>query len=86
MATPSLGGLEVEIKDGIARLKSNGALAGSTLRYNRGLKRIHEITGEPLSAIVATTSWNQATSLGLPKHRENRIRLSRRPSHSRRGL
>jgi N-acetylglucosamine-6-phosphate deacetylase len=62
----SLGGLEVEIKDGIARLKSNGALAGSTLRYNRGLKRIHEITGEPLSAIVATTSWNQATSLGLP--------------------
>lgn len=63
----SLGGLEVKIKDGIARLKSNGALAGSTLRYNRGLKRIHEITGEPLSAIVATTSWNQATSLGLPK-------------------
>lgn len=37
------------------------------LRYNRGLKRIHEITGEPLSALVATTSWNQATSLGLPK-------------------
>lgn len=62
----SLGGLEVVIKDGIARLKSNGALAGSTLRYNRGLKLIHEITGEALSEIVATTSWNQATSLGLP--------------------
>lgn len=62
----TLGGLEVVIEDGIARLKSNGALAGSTLRYNRGLKLIHEITGEPLSEIVATTSWNQATSLGLP--------------------
>ncbi|MEN8775265.1 MAG: N-acetylglucosamine-6-phosphate deacetylase, partial [Akkermansiaceae bacterium] len=62
----SLGGLEVVIKDGIARLKDNGALAGSTLRYNRGLKLIHEITGEPLSEIIATTSWNQATSLGLP--------------------
>ena len=63
----SLGGLEVEIKDGNARLKSNGALAGSTLRYNHGLKLIHEITGEPLSEILATTSWNQAVSLGLPK-------------------
>lgn len=64
--TTSLGGLEVEIKDGIARLKSNGALAGSTLRYNRGLELIHEITGEPLSDLVATTSWNQASSLRLP--------------------
>lgn len=62
----SLGGLDVEIKDGIARLKSNGALAGSTLRYPRGLKLIHEITEEPLCDLVATTSWNQAQSLGLP--------------------
>ena len=62
----TLGGLDVEINDGIARLKSNGALAGSTLRYNRGLKLIHEITGEALSDLVATTSWNQASSIGLP--------------------
>jgi N-acetylglucosamine-6-phosphate deacetylase len=61
-----IGGLEVEIKDGIARLKSNGALAGSTLRYQNGLRLIHEITGEPLPDLVATTSWNQARALGIP--------------------
>ena len=61
----TLGGLDVEIKDGITRLKSNGALAGSTLRYPRGLQLIQEITNEPLSDLIATTSWNQARSLGL---------------------
>ena len=61
-----LGGLDVEIKDGVARLKSNGALAGSTLRYPRGLQLVREITGEALSDLVQTTSWNQARSLGLP--------------------
>ena len=53
-------------KDGVARLKDNGALAGSTLRYQHGLRLVQEITGEPLSELVATTSWNQARSLGLP--------------------
>ncbi len=62
----TLGGLDVEIKDGVARLKDNGALAGSTLRYQHGLRLVQEITGEPLSELVATTSWNQARSLGLP--------------------
>lgn len=61
----SLGGLPSVIKDGIARLQSNGALAGSTLRFQKGLKLIHEVTGEPLQDLVATTSWNQARSLGL---------------------
>ena len=61
----SLGGLPVVIKDGIARLQSNGALAGSTLRYQHGLKLVQEITGEPLENLVATTSFNQAQSLGL---------------------
>lgn len=61
-----IGGLPVIIKDGIARLKSNGALAGSTLRYPKGLQLIHEITGEPLQDLVATTSWNQARALQLP--------------------
>lgn len=60
-----IGGLPVIIKDGIARLKSNGALAGSTLRYPKGLQLIHKITGEPLQDLVATTSWNQARALQL---------------------
>lgn len=59
-----LGGLPIMVKDGVARLES-GNLAGSTLRYAKGLKNVHEITGLPLSRLVMATSWNQAQSLGL---------------------
>ena len=58
-----LGGLAVSVKDGAARLE-NGALAGSTLLMNVGLANIARITDRPLSELVATTSWNQAQSLG----------------------
>ncbi|MEO7100301.1 MAG: amidohydrolase family protein, partial [Luteolibacter sp.] len=61
----SLGGCPVLVKNGIARLKEGGALAGSTLKYNEGVKSIFEITGLPLHQIVKATSWNQAQSLGL---------------------
>lgn len=61
----SLGGLPVVVKDGAARLKENGALAGSALRYNEGVRNIAEITGLPLHQIVKATSSNQARSLGL---------------------
>ncbi|HBE96541.1 MAG TPA: N-acetylglucosamine-6-phosphate deacetylase [Verrucomicrobiales bacterium] len=60
-----LGGLEVVIEDSIARLKSNGALAGSTLQYPAGLRHIHEFTRIPIHELVETTSWNQAHTLGL---------------------
>lgn len=59
-----LGGLPIMVKDGVARLES-GNLAGSTLRYAKGLKNVHEITGQPLSELVKATSLNQAESLGL---------------------
>lgn len=59
-----LGGLPIMVKNGVARLES-GNLAGSTLRYAKGLKNVHEITGLPLSQLVKATSWNQAQSLGL---------------------
>ncbi|BDC98216.1 N-acetylglucosamine-6-phosphate deacetylase [Persicobacter psychrovividus] len=58
------GGLQVEVKDGVARLES-GALAGSTLKFNDGLKMVRSVTGLPLKELVKTTSWNQAQSLGL---------------------
>lgn len=58
--------LDVEVKNSVARLVSNGALAGSTLRLSRALKNVHEVTGIPLSTLVKTTSWNQACSLNLP--------------------
>lgn len=61
----SLGGLPVVVKNGSARLKSNGSLAGSALRYNEGVGNIARLTGLPLHQIVKATSWNQARSLGL---------------------
>ncbi len=60
-----IGGLPLILKDGAARLASNGALAGSVLVMNKALKNVYEITGLPLSQLVKTTSWNQACSLHL---------------------
>ena len=60
----SLGGMPIIVKGGVARLES-GNLAGSTLRYAKGLKNVQELTGKPLSELVKATSWNQAQSLGL---------------------
>jgi N-acetylglucosamine-6-phosphate deacetylase len=62
-----LGGLPVVVSGGIARLAENGALAGSTLAFNRGLANVAMLTGLPLGELVATTAWNQARSLGLEK-------------------
>lgn len=62
-----IGGLPLILKDGAARLASNGALAGSVLVMNKALKNVYEITNLPLSQLVKTTSWNQACSLNLSK-------------------
>ncbi len=59
-----LGGLPIIVKNGVARLES-GNLAGSTLRYAKGLQNVHRITGKPLSELVKATSLNQAESLRL---------------------
>jgi N-acetylglucosamine-6-phosphate deacetylase len=61
----TLGGLPVIVKDGAARLASNGALAGSTLQLCDALKNVYEITGMDLDVLVRTTSWNQARALGF---------------------
>lgn len=61
-----LGGLEVVVRNGTATLKHGGALAGSALKYNDGVRIVAETTGLPLEQIVKATSWNQARSLGLP--------------------
>lgn len=60
----SLGGLEVIVKDGQARLASNGALAGSVLQMNIALKNVCEVTGLPIEKIIRTTSLNQAMECG----------------------
>src|SRR5690606_36637473 len=59
-----LGGLRATVKNGCTKLDS-GAVAGSTLRYNQGLRNTYEITGLPLKELIKTTYWNQARSLGL---------------------
>ncbi|NLZ63481.1 MAG: N-acetylglucosamine-6-phosphate deacetylase [Lentisphaerae bacterium] len=60
-----LGGLAVVVADGAARLASDGALAGSTLKCNTALQNIVEVTGLPLPELVKTTSWNHACDLGI---------------------
>lgn len=60
-----LGGLKVVVGDGAARLKENGALAGSTLKLNVALKNVCEVTGLPLHEAVKSVSLTPATSLGL---------------------
>ncbi len=61
----TLGGLPVVVRDGAARLKEGGALAGSTLQLNEALRNVVEITGLPLEEAVKATSKTQADSLGL---------------------
>ena len=60
----SMGGLEVKLMNGEARLVKGGNLAGSTLWMGNGLKNVHEVTGIPLKDLVRTTSWNQAIEQG----------------------
>lgn len=60
-----LGGLDVVVKDRVARLKDGEALAGSTLLANEALRLLFETTGLPLSELTKVMSWNQACALGL---------------------
>ncbi len=61
----SMGGLDVRLEKGEARLVKGGNLAGSTLWMGKGLKNVHDLTKIPLKDLVRTTSWNQAIELGL---------------------
>ena len=63
----TMGGLEVKLENGEARLVKGGNLAGSTLWMGMGLKNVHDVTGIPLKDLVRTTSWNQAIELGWGK-------------------
>ena len=59
-----MGGLDVLLKGGEARLVNGGNLAGSTLWMGMGLKNVHDVTGIPLKDLVRTTSLNQAIEFG----------------------
>lgn len=60
-----LGGQDVEVVDGQARLVANGALAGSTLTMDRAVRRaVHEV-GLPIEVASAAASGNPARVLGI---------------------
>lgn len=61
----SLGGLAVTVQDGVARLKEGGALAGSALKSNEGLRNLVHFTKLPLAELTKVTAWNPARALGL---------------------
>ncbi|GLI28080.1 N-acetylglucosamine-6-phosphate deacetylase [Agromyces rhizosphaerae] len=51
-----LGGLEVVVADGVARLRSNGAIAGSTLTLDEAVRRtVLDCRIDPVQAIDAAT-------------------------------
>jgi len=61
----SIGGLDVVVRNGEARLARDGALAGSTLRMNVALRNAAEVSGLPVEAVVGMTALNQACEMGL---------------------
>ena len=61
----TLGGLPVVVKEGAARLREGGALAGSTLQLATAFRNVCEVTGLPPCEVVKSTSLSAATSLGL---------------------
>lgn len=64
--TYDLGGQNVIVDDhGIARLESNGKLAGSTLTLNQALKNMQHYTKLPLTEIIPLITLQPARILGI---------------------
>ena len=61
-----LGPAEVRVRDGVARLASTGAIAGSTLTMDRAVRFAVQVAGLPLDAVVEAASATPARLLGLP--------------------
>lgn len=59
-----LGGQKVFVQSQQARLES-GALAGSILKMNQGLRNLISFTGDTLENLWRVTSLNQAIALGI---------------------
>lgn len=60
-----LGEFDVEMKQGVARIKDVGALAGSTLILKEGVKNLSRWAGAPLNEIWQLASLAPAQSLGM---------------------
>ncbi|MEU4948787.1 N-acetylglucosamine-6-phosphate deacetylase [Streptomyces lavendulae] len=62
--TYHLGPLEVEVKDGVARLVEGGSIAGSTLTLDTAFKRSVTVDRLPVESVVQAISANPAKLLG----------------------
>nr|WSX51186.1 N-acetylglucosamine-6-phosphate deacetylase [Streptomyces sp. NBC_00974] len=60
-----LGPLEVEVKQGVARLVEGGSIAGSTLTLDTAFKRSVTIDKLPVESVVQAISANPARLIGL---------------------
>lgn len=60
-----LGPLEVEVRDGVARLVEGGSIAGSTLTLDSAFRRAVTVDGLPVADVVRALSANPARLLGL---------------------
>jgi N-acetylglucosamine-6-phosphate deacetylase len=61
----SLGGLEVSVSDGVARLADGGSIAGSTLTTEAAFRRAVHDAGLSLPAAVRLAATNPAALIGL---------------------
>lgn len=59
-----LGSLEVEVKAGVARLKSTGSIAGSTLTQDEALRRAVTEVGVPLEVAIEALTSTPARAIG----------------------
>jgi N-acetylglucosamine-6-phosphate deacetylase len=62
-----LGDLSVHVRDGVARLAGNGAIAGSTLTMSAAVKFAVRVAGLPIEDVVRAATASPAAMLGLPK-------------------
>ncbi|THA55771.1 N-acetylglucosamine-6-phosphate deacetylase [Streptomyces sp. A1136] len=63
--TYHLGPLEVEVKDGVARLVEGGSIAGSTLTLDTAFRRAVTVDKLPVESVVQAISANPAKLIGL---------------------
>ncbi|WP_405711505.1 N-acetylglucosamine-6-phosphate deacetylase [Streptomyces xanthophaeus] len=63
--TYRLGQLEVEVRQGVARLVEGGSIAGSTLTLDTAFKRSVTLDKLPVESVVQAISANPAKLLGL---------------------
>jgi len=60
-----LGAMQVQVRDGVARLADNGAIAGSTLTMAAAVRFAVQEVGLPLDQVVRAATASPAAMLGL---------------------